>query len=196
MPFMRKQLFIYILLTGSLCMHFTTSAQRASVGCVDQAMRLQAEQLKLGFVKQSYVVYRDAMLSMESRQPAPIVVQLNKGQLYQFIYVGSKGSSKISMEIMDGEDNKIDERILKNPAHTNYVVYSFIPDKTDAYLFVLTQHQKSKTMCGSFCILQQQTTPPTAPVSPNRNSGQQTTTPSTTPRSGNVPPRGNTTPRR
>jgi len=74
--------------------------------------------------------------------------------LYQLIFIGSRDAKKISMELFDGADKKIDERIIKNPKEQNFVVYSFTPEKTDMYLLVFTQIKGSKSMCGSFSIMQ------------------------------------------
>jgi len=152
---MRKLIAVFILLFTFV---FSSRAQQQpNVGCLDKVIKLQAEDLKQTFMKQDMIVYRDAMMGMESQTPFPVAVQLMKGQLYEFIFVGSKESSKITMELFDGDDKKLEQRTSaatsSNP-NGNYIIYSFIPDKTDLYLIVLTQKLKNKTMCGSFTIMQ------------------------------------------
>ncbi len=144
-------------------------AQQPALGCDDKAMRIQSQQLKHDFASQGLSVYKDAMISMESHQPFPVAVQLDKGKLYQLIFIGSRDAKKISMELFDGADKKIDERIIKKPKEQNFVVYSFTPEKTDMYLLVFTQIKGSKGMCGSFSIMQSggegvQQTPPATPA--------------------------------
>jgi len=144
-------------------------AQQPALGCDDKAMRIQSQQLKHDFASQGLSVYKDAMISMESHQPFPVAVQLDKGKLYQLIFIGSRDAKKISMELFDGADKKIDERIIKKPKEQNFVVYSFTPEKTDMYLLVFTQIKGSKSMCGSFSIMQPggegvQQTPPATPA--------------------------------
>lgn len=129
-------------------------AQDARLGCDDKAIRLQSQQLKQELKAQGLTVIRDAMLSMESRQPYPIGIQLEKGQLYQFVYVGDRRSSRIDFEMFDGNDKKIDQRSQKSPEENNIIYYSFTPEKTDVYLLVLSQRWKSNTMCGGFTIMQ------------------------------------------
>lgn len=125
-----------------------------SLGCNDKTIRLKAEQIKQDFKAQGMEVYKDAMIDMESRQPSPIAVQLNKGVLYQMVFIGSKEAKKINFEIYNGDDKKIDERILKHPALTNFMVYSFVPEKSDLYLIVLSQNKGTQNVCGSFTIMQ------------------------------------------
>ena len=49
---------------------------------------------------------------------------------------------------------KLDEKIIKNPAENNTIIYSFVPEQTDLYLIILSQKWKTKSMCGSFTIMQ------------------------------------------
>ena len=67
---------IYILTVAFLFAFPSANAQTAKVGCMDKAIRLQAEQIKQGFVKQGMEVYKDAMIGMESNAPAPVIVEL------------------------------------------------------------------------------------------------------------------------
>jgi hypothetical protein len=125
-----------------------------ALGCNDKAIRLQAEQIKQDFKTQGLEIYKDAMIDMESRQPTPIAVQLTKGVLYQMIYIGSKDAKRISFELYDGSDKKIEDRALKTPEISNFLVYSFVPEKTDLYLVILTQNKGTQNVCGSFSIMQ------------------------------------------
>lgn len=157
----------FCLITILLCSK-PLFAQQPALGCDDKGMRIQSQQLKHDFASQGLSVYKDAMISMESHQPFPVAVQLDKGKLYQLIFIGSRDAKKISMELFDGADKKIDERTIKNPKDQNFVVYSFTPEKTDMYLIVFTQVKGNKSMCGSFSIMQPggqdaEQTPPTAP---------------------------------
>ena len=129
-------------------------AQQAgpSIGCVDKVIRMQTEDLKLGFTKHGMEVYKDANVSIESSVPYPVAVQLNKGIMYQMIFVGSQLASDIRLELFDGDDKKIGEK-LAGKMDPNYIIFSFIPEKTDLYLVVLSERLKKETICSSFTIL-------------------------------------------
>jgi hypothetical protein len=127
-------------------------AQPASIGCVDKYVRLQAEELKLGFTKHGMEVYKDANVSMHADEPYPVAVQLNKGVMYQMIFVGNMAAKEVRLELFDGEDKKMGMKETKKD-DPNYIIYSFIPEKTDMYLVVLSQRAKNKEMCSSFTIL-------------------------------------------
>lgn len=129
---------------------------RQAVGCHDPVLRAQADDIKKHFTEQGFKVYRDAMINMESMQPFPIVIQLQKGQLYQIIYVGQQAATNHRMVMYDGNDRKIDERFVFKKLGkdvTNYMVYEFVPERTDTYLFEFMTRLKNKQFCGSVCIV-------------------------------------------
>lgn len=133
-----------------------TQAQRAKIGCMDKNIRVQSEQFKHNFRAQGMEVYKNAMLTMQSQEPYPVAIQLTQGELYQFVFVGSELSSKILFELFDGNDEKIESITLKPKDGKNYVIYSFKPQKSDVYLFVLAQRIKGGgQVCGSFTVMQQ-----------------------------------------
>ncbi len=130
----------------------------AAVGCIDRDIKMQAEDLKRTFIKQDMVPYRDAMINMASQEPFPVAVQLNKGQMYQLLFIGGRESSKVKLELFDGNDKRIVNKSttpIPQNVSSNYIIYTFIPEKTDVYLVMLTQKQKNRNICGSFTIMQQ-----------------------------------------
>ncbi len=132
---------------------------RQIVGCQDPVLRAQADDIKKHFTEQGFKVYRDAMISMESMQPFPIMVQLQKGQLYQIIFVGQQAASNHRMVMYDGNDRKVDEKFIykrggkDGGAPTNYLIYEYVPERTDTYLFEFLTRLKNKQFCGSVCIV-------------------------------------------
>lgn len=132
-----------------------THAQQPRIGCTNKSMRVQAEQMKHDFNAQGMEVYKDAMLGMRPGEPAPIAIQLVEKQMYQFILIGDANAGKIYFELYDGQDNKLVEKTIKKNDNNNFITYSFVPQKTDLYLVVLTQKIKGKAdVCGSFTIMQ------------------------------------------
>lgn len=165
---MRNTIAVLAFFTISLIA--TKSYAQANIGCMDKAIRLQSEQIKYNFKQQGMVVYKDAMIKMEPKTPFPIGVQLVKGQTYQLVFVGNRQATHLQFELFDGKDNKIGEMESDNPDKSNMIIYSFVPEKTDLYLVVLTQKIKQKSVCSSFCILEkeegrpQQAPPTTQPA--------------------------------
>lgn len=148
-----------VFIASFLFLYCNARAQQPRVGCVNKSMRVQAEQMKHDFKAQGMEVYKDAMLGMRPGEPAPVAVQLVERQMYQFVIIGDANASKMYFELYDGQDNKLVEKTIKKADETNFIIYSFVPQKTDLYLVVLTQKIKGDAeVCGSFTIMQKATT--------------------------------------
>ena len=134
-------------------------AQQTALGCMDQSIRLQSQQIKHDFKAQGVIPIKDMMITMKSHEPAGIKLPLTQGKLYQLVYIGSKDASGLRFELYDGANFRIEDRKVEKPSETNFLIYSFTPEKTDTFTVVLTQHIGGKTMCGSFTVLQNEETP-------------------------------------
>jgi hypothetical protein len=148
-----------ILATATLLAAAYCHAQQTALGCKDGSIRLQAEQIKHDFRNQGLVSIKDMMITMQSREPAGIKMPFTQGTLYQLVFIGSKDASNLRFEIYDGANFRIEDRKLEKPAETNFLIYSFTPEKTDTFTVVLTQNMDSKTMCGSFTVLRNDNAP-------------------------------------
>lgn len=157
--------FLSSALISLLCVSPVFSQKKSPhEGCMDPNISAQAEGLKAGYLKKGMMVYRESMISMASMEPTPIVVRLVKDQLYQFIFIGSENASKLTFELFDGQDKRIDEKRMRN----GNILYTFKPNKTDEYLINLYQKKGMRDLCGYFGILIQNTHKPAAPGNPSR----------------------------
>lgn len=156
------RIFVAALLCLNAALAQPAAAQRGErdpqqpVGCIDPTIRAQADEIKKHFTFQGFVVFRDAMINMESMEEFPIMVQLNRGQLYQIIYVGHPAAMNHKMVIYDGRDNKLDEKFTSrnhDQQRSNYIIYQFVPERTDMYLLTFMTRLKHEKMCGSVCIV-------------------------------------------
>lgn len=130
-------------------------AGKGNTDCIDEYIRNKADTIKQFYSKQGFDVAHDAMLSMTSMVSYPVVVQLQRGQLYQIIFVGTPGMAKMRIDICDANETKIDEALaMANRLQSNYIVYTFVPESSGIYMFNLLQKEKTKpNLCGSFSIL-------------------------------------------
>lgn len=145
---------LLLLAAFSLPVSFGALAQKPAVGCIDKSIRLQADEIKHFYIDQGMIVYRDAMINMESLQPIPVMTDLQKGQLYQVVFVGHPAAQRMKLEMFDGNDNKMDEKFtMRGRDMPNVIIYTVTPERTDSYLFTFMQKLKNENMCGSVCIL-------------------------------------------
>lgn len=146
---------IFTVFAGSAA--FAQGEQRQQlVGCIDPTIRLQADAIKQHYVGQGFKVYRDAMINMESMVPFPIMVQLAKGHLYEIIFVGNPRATNHKMIVYNSADQKIDEKFVQRhhgDDPQNYIIYEYVPEATDAYVFEFMTRLKNENFCGSVCIL-------------------------------------------
>lgn len=155
---MKKTLFYLIALLTLAASHvaFAQKEQRQPVGCIDPALRLQADAIKQHYTAQGFKVYRDAMINMESMIPFQIWAQLAKGHLYQIVFVGNAAATNHRMVMYDADMRKVEEKFVSKrhgEEASNYIIYEFVPERTDNYLFEFMTRLKNKSVCGSVCLL-------------------------------------------
>jgi len=133
---------------------FAQQPRAPRLGCVDAGVRTRVEEIKQHYTAQGLVVARDAMLGMESQVPYPVMIQLQRGQLYQIVYVAHPEATRMWLDVYDGADKKLQEIMQSvGRGQPTYATFTFIPERTDTYMFVLRQKWKDKDMCGGFTIL-------------------------------------------
>lgn len=139
-----------LLLICYLLINLPAGAQKPQTGCVDAAIQAQADGIKLGLSKKGMVVFQEAMFRMQSMEPVPVAVKMTQGVTYELVFVGSENTNKLMMELYDGKDKKIDEKIERS---MNNIIYTFTPQRTDVYLVTLIQKKGLKDMCGYFGVM-------------------------------------------
>ena len=151
-----------------LCFSLPSLAQKPKTGCIDVNIQGQADGIKLGLSKQGHIMFQEGVFQMTSMEPTPIAVKMSQGISYQLIFVGSENSNRMIMELYDGKDRKIDEKVERGSS--NSIVYTFTPPKTDIYLVTLIQKRATKDMCGYFGVMMKSARPvaPARPVQPGQ----------------------------
>ena len=149
---MKKLAFVFTLLFS--CCTLAVQAQQPSLGCSDTAILKQSAQIKQHYLNQGFTVYRDAMLGMESRMPYPIVMQLEKGQLYVIVFIGNENSKKLNLDLYDANEQPVEKlNVQRNRDEPNHIIYTLSPEFSGEYMAVVIQKLKERTMCGSFFVL-------------------------------------------
>ena len=149
---MKTNLHTIAILAASIFFTNPSIAQKPTTGCNDVGIKNQGDGVKTGLQKQGMKLYQEAMINMQSMEPAPVVIKLIGGQSYQFIFVGDQDASNMTLELYDGKDKKVDEKVVRGGS--NQIVYSYTAPRTDAYLFTLLQKKRGKDkMCGYFGVM-------------------------------------------
>lgn len=128
--------------------------QAPRIGCKDPYILTQATDLKHNFEEQGFEVLNDAMLSMESREDFPVMVRLKQGDFYQVIFVGNTRSSRMILDLFGPNKKPVLNKEQKPMSQTSNVIsFSFTPERSEDYMFLLRQIIKKGNSCGSFTIL-------------------------------------------
>ncbi len=121
------------------------------VSCFDSTLKKQADSLKLSFIKQGFVIVREATMTMESEYEMPVIVPLSQGSWYQFVFIGDMTSKLYELRMYDyNEKQVVYEKHYGNGMESNIISYSYIPKFSEYHMIkpVQVNKKKKKNICG------------------------------------------------
>jgi hypothetical protein len=147
-----KKFSLIVTLAISLLLSHKTYAQQAiaQADCVDSVIVHQADSVKELYAKQGFILVRENAVSMVSQYELPIVLQLGKGEFYQFVFIGDAASVLYELRMYDWNEKQI-QYIKKNQGDPSYNIidFSYVPETTQYYMIKPLQvNKKKKKMCG------------------------------------------------
>ena len=94
---------------------------------------------------------KEASITMESEFEMPVVIPLNEGTWYQFVFIGDYSSKLYEVRMYDW-----DEKMVVYKKHQwgdvdgNIIAYSYIPKFSEFHMMkpVQVNKQKKKNLCG------------------------------------------------
>ncbi len=121
------------------------------VSCFDSTLKREADSLKQNFFKQGFVVVREATMMMESDYEMPVIVPLNEGSWYQFVFIGDLSSKLYELRMYDFNEKQV--VYIKHYGEdnlANIISYSYIPKFTEYHMIkpVQVNKVKKKNVCG------------------------------------------------
>lgn len=146
---MKKPLILF------LCLLFLSSALFSQdiriQSCNDDFIKKQVDSLKSLYANDSFVLLKEASITMESEFEMPVVVPLNEGTWYQFVFIGEYSSKLYEVRMYDWN-----EKIVVYKKHQwgdidgNVISYSYIPQFSEFHMMkpVQVNKKKKKNLCG------------------------------------------------
>lgn len=137
--------------------------------CTNESMARQADSLKNIYGKEGYVLLREASISMESEFEMPVVVPLNEGSWYQFVFIGDYSSRLYEVRMYDWNERMVVFRQKKwGDVDGNVIVYSYVPKFSEFHMMkpVQVNKQKKKNLCGYVMLFKRTNGAETGVVSP------------------------------
>jgi len=119
--------------------------------CENELIKKQADSLKALYANDNFILLKEASITMESEFEMPVVIPLNEGTWYQFVFIGDYSSKLYEVRMYDW-----DEKMVVYKKHQwgdvdgNVIAYSYIPKYSEFHMMkpVQVNKQKKKNLCG------------------------------------------------
>ena len=149
---LRFLLFIAVMLTK-----LNSSAQDVirQQPCMSPSILQQADSMKLLLAKQGYMVVKEASMQMVSEYEMPVIVPLNEGSWYQFVFIGDMTSRLYEVRMYDwNEKQVVYQKKYWGDVDGNVISYSYIPQFSEFHMIKPVQvNKKKKDVCGYVMLL-------------------------------------------
>lgn len=155
---MRKSL--CSLLPAFLCLLISASVSAQSdviklQSCEGNPYQQTVDSLKQYYASQGFVLLREASVSMESEYEMPIVLPMQAGTWYQFIFIGDPTSRLYEVRMYDWTERQVVYK--KNQwgdVDGNIISYSYVPQASEYHMIKPVQvNKKKKKLCGYVLLL-------------------------------------------
>jgi len=114
----------------------------------------QADSIKQDLYSKGFIVVKEAFMEMESQYEMPIVVPLNQGTLYQFVFIGDMTSKLYEVRMYDWEERQVVyEKKQWGDVDGNVISYSYIPQFSEYHMIKPVQVNKTKKQLYGYAIL-------------------------------------------
>ncbi|MGI8599300.1 MAG: hypothetical protein ACR2KB_08595 [Chitinophagaceae bacterium] len=130
--------------------------------CKSITIQSQVDSLKTLFAKDGFVVLKEASITMESEYEMPVIVPLQQGSLYNFVFIGEPTSRLYEVRMFDwNEKQVVYQKKLWGDIDGNIISYSYIPKFTEFHMMrpVQINKKQKKNLCGYVMLFKK-----TAPV--------------------------------
>jgi hypothetical protein len=147
-----KTLFPILLFLSLFVGHSSFSQEVIRLqSCNDALIEKEADSLKNKYSNDGFLLLKEASITMESEYEMPVVVPLNQGTWYQFVFIGDYTSKLYEVRMYD-----YDEKMVVYQKHQwgdidgNIISYSYMPKFSEFHMMkpVQVNKKKKKNLCG------------------------------------------------
>lgn len=123
--------------------------------CEGNPYQQTVDSLKQAYATEGFVLLREASVTMESEYEMPIVMPMQAGTLYQFIFIGDPTSRLYEVRMYDWNERQVVYK--KNQwgdIDGNIISYSYVPQFSEYHMIKPVQVNKNKKkLCGYVLLL-------------------------------------------
>lgn len=128
--------------------------------CEGNPYHQTVDSLKQLYLSQGFSVLRETSIQMESEYEMPIVVPMNQGGLYQFVFIGDPTSRLYEVRMYDySERQVVYKKNLWGDVDGNIISYSYVPQFTEYHMIKPVQVNKQKKKLCGYVLLLKKTAP-------------------------------------
>ncbi len=138
---------------------FTSSAAQDVIRmqeCNNSSIKQQADSLKQLYARDGFQVIRETSIAMESEYEMPVVVPLDEGSWYQFVFIGDYTSRLYEVRMYDWDEKMVVyQKKMWGDVDGNIISFSYIPKFSEFHMFKPVQQNKTikKDLCGYVMLL-------------------------------------------
>jgi hypothetical protein len=124
--------------------------------CNNTDIKHQADSLRQLYARDGFQVIKEASISMESEYEMPVVVPMQQGGWYQFVFIGDITSRLYEVRMYDWEEKMVVyQKKLWGDVDGNIIAFSYIPKFSEFHMFKPVQQNKKKKgdLCGYVMLL-------------------------------------------
>ncbi|MFT3946411.1 MAG: hypothetical protein QM763_05495 [Agriterribacter sp.] len=128
--------------------------------CDNVSIQKQADSVKHLLADGGFTVLREASITMESEYEIPIIVPMNEGTWYQFVFIGDVKSNTYEVRMYDySEKQVVYQKKRWGDVDGNVISYSYIPKVSEYHMIKPLQvnSMQKKNLCGYVMLFKKTT---------------------------------------
>ncbi|HUQ96525.1 MAG TPA: hypothetical protein VM010_02600 [Chitinophagaceae bacterium] len=132
--------------------------------CSNDDIKHQVDSLKTFYKQGGFSVVREASITMESEYEMPVIVPLQQGTWYQFVFIGDMTSKLYEVRMYDWSEKEVAFQQKRwGDVDGNIISYSYIPRMSEYHMMkpVQVNKKKKKGLCGYVMLLKKTSGTPT-----------------------------------
>lgn len=118
---------------------------------LDPTIAHQADSLRKLYMGNGYILMKENAVNMESQFEFPVLMQLQAGTPYQFVFIGEMSSRLYEVRMYDWAEKQVFyKKLMWGDVDGNIIAYPYVPGQTEYHLMRVLQinKQKKKDLTG------------------------------------------------
>jgi hypothetical protein len=112
---------------------------------MDAGIQRQADSIKRVLVNNGFIIVKENSVNMESQFEFPVIVPLNAGTLYQFVFIGEMSSKIYEVRMYDWSEKQVFyKKNMWGDIDGNIITFRYTPPQDEYHMMKVLQINKTK----------------------------------------------------